>query len=174
MARSLKKGPFVDEHLRVKIEKMNATGDKKVFKTWSRRSTITPEMVGHTIAVHDGRKHVPGVHQRGDGRAQARRVRTHAHVPVPRRPGAIGAPMTAKQPSRYLRTSPPKVREVLGLIRGRDIEEARNRLRYCERGPAREMLKLLDSAVANAEANDNVPEDELFVVARATRTTARR
>ena len=59
MARSLKKGPFVDEHLRVKIERMNATGDKKVFKTWSRRSTITPEMVGHTIAVHDGRKHVP-------------------------------------------------------------------------------------------------------------------
>ena len=59
MARSLKKGPFVDEHLRVKIERMNASGDKKVFKTWSRRSTITPEMVGHTIAVHDGRKHVP-------------------------------------------------------------------------------------------------------------------
>jgi small subunit ribosomal protein S19 len=59
MARSLKKGPFVDEHLRLKIEKMNATGDKKVFKTWSRRSTVTPEMVGHTIGVHDGRKHVP-------------------------------------------------------------------------------------------------------------------
>lgn len=59
MARSLKKGPFVDEHLRVKIERMNSTGDKKVFKTWSRRSTVTPDMVGHTIAVHDGRKHVP-------------------------------------------------------------------------------------------------------------------
>ncbi len=64
---------------------------------------------------------------------------------------------------RYLRTSPPKVREVLGLIRGLDIEEARNRLRYCDRGPAKEMLKLLDSAVANAESNDNLPEDELFV-----------
>jgi small subunit ribosomal protein S19 len=59
MARSLKKGPFVDEHLLAKIERMNASGDRKVFKTWSRRSTITPEMVGHTIAVHDGRKHVP-------------------------------------------------------------------------------------------------------------------
>lgn len=59
MARSLKKGPFVDEHLLVKIEKANAGGDKRVIRTWSRRSTIIPEMVGHTIAVHDGRKHVP-------------------------------------------------------------------------------------------------------------------
>ena len=59
MPRSLKKGPFIDEHLRVKIERLNETNDKKVVKTWSRRSTITPDMVGHTIAVHDGRKHVP-------------------------------------------------------------------------------------------------------------------
>ena len=59
MPRSLKKGPVVDEHLRVKVERMNSTGERKVIKTWSRRSTITPEMVGHTIAVHDGRKHVP-------------------------------------------------------------------------------------------------------------------
>ena len=59
MPRSLKKGPFIDEHLRVKIERLNEANDKKVVKTWSRRSTITPEMVGHTIAVHDGRKHVP-------------------------------------------------------------------------------------------------------------------
>jgi small subunit ribosomal protein S19 len=59
MPRSLKKGPFVDEHLRVKVERMNEVGDRKVIKTWSRRSTITPDMVAHTIAVHDGRKHVP-------------------------------------------------------------------------------------------------------------------
>ena len=59
MPRSLKKGPFVDDHLRIKVEAMNASGDRKVIKTWSRRSTVTPEMVGHTIAVHDGRKHVP-------------------------------------------------------------------------------------------------------------------
>jgi len=59
MARSLKKGPFVDEHLLVKIEAANDSGDKRVIRTWSRRSDITPEMVGHTIAVHDGRKHVP-------------------------------------------------------------------------------------------------------------------
>jgi small subunit ribosomal protein S19 len=59
MARSLKKGPFVDEHLLVKVEKANASSDKRVIRTWSRRSTIIPEMVGLTIAVHDGRKHVP-------------------------------------------------------------------------------------------------------------------
>jgi small subunit ribosomal protein S19 len=59
MARSLNKGPFVDEHLLEKIERANRSGDKRVIKTWSRRSTIIPEMVGHTLAVHDGRKHVP-------------------------------------------------------------------------------------------------------------------
>ena len=59
MPRSLKKGPFVDDHLIDKIEELNSSGSKRVVKTWSRRSTIFPEMVGHTIAVHDGRKHVP-------------------------------------------------------------------------------------------------------------------
>ena len=59
MPRSIKKGPFVDEHLMVKVVEMNKKGDKRVIRTWSRRSTIVPEMVGHTIAVHDGRKHVP-------------------------------------------------------------------------------------------------------------------
>jgi small subunit ribosomal protein S19 len=57
--RSIKKGPFVDDHLMVKVADMNKKGDKRVIRTWSRRSTIVPEMVGHTIAVHDGRKHVP-------------------------------------------------------------------------------------------------------------------
>lgn len=59
MGRSLKKGPFVDEKLLKKILNMNKRHDKTVIKTWSRRSTIIPEMVGHTIAVHDGRKHIP-------------------------------------------------------------------------------------------------------------------
>ena len=59
MPRSLKKGPFVDDHLMKKVDEQNAKGEKKVIRTWSRRSTIFPEMVGHTIAVHDGRKHVP-------------------------------------------------------------------------------------------------------------------
>ena len=59
MSRSLKKGPFVDEHLLKKIDEQNTAGERRVIKTWSRRSTIIPDMVGHTIAVHDGRKHVP-------------------------------------------------------------------------------------------------------------------
>lgn len=59
MARSLKKGPFVDEHLQKKIQALNASSTKTVLKTWSRRSTITPDMVGHTIAVHNGKKFIP-------------------------------------------------------------------------------------------------------------------
>ncbi|MGB0561519.1 MAG: 30S ribosomal protein S19 [Spirulinaceae cyanobacterium] len=59
MSRSLKKGPFVADSLLTKIEKMNAKGEKKVIKTWSRASTILPNMVGHTIAVHNGRQHIP-------------------------------------------------------------------------------------------------------------------
>ena len=59
MSRSTKKGPYVDERLLKRIEDMNQAGDKQVIKTWSRDCTIFPQMVGHTIAVHDGRKHVP-------------------------------------------------------------------------------------------------------------------
>ena len=59
MARSLKKGAFADESLLKKVDALNAANDKQVIKTWSRRSTIYPQFVGHTIAVHDGRKHVP-------------------------------------------------------------------------------------------------------------------
>ncbi|MDO8879319.1 MAG: 30S ribosomal protein S19 [Coriobacteriia bacterium] len=59
MSRSLKKGPYVEPRLLKRIQDMNEAGEKRVIKTWSRASTIFPEMVGHTVAVHDGRKHVP-------------------------------------------------------------------------------------------------------------------
>jgi small subunit ribosomal protein S19 len=59
MSRSSKKGPFVEERLLARVEAMNSSGEKRMLKTWSRTSTIFPEMVGHTIAVHDGRRHVP-------------------------------------------------------------------------------------------------------------------
>lgn len=59
MARSLKKGPYVDQKLLRRIEEMNESGKKRVLKTWSRRSSIVPEMVGHTIAIHNGRTHIP-------------------------------------------------------------------------------------------------------------------
>jgi len=59
MSRSLKKGPFVADHLLTKVETLNEKGEKQVIKTWSRSSTIIPQMIGHTIAVHNGRQHVP-------------------------------------------------------------------------------------------------------------------
>ena len=59
MGRSLSKGPFVDDHLSKKIEALNAANDKKVIRTWSRRSTILPEFIGHTVAVHNGKKFIP-------------------------------------------------------------------------------------------------------------------
>jgi small subunit ribosomal protein S19 len=59
MARSVRKGPFVDEHLGKKVAQMNESGEKRVIKTWSRRSTITPDFVGHTLAVHNGNKFIP-------------------------------------------------------------------------------------------------------------------
>lgn len=59
MARSLKKGPFVDEHLIKKVQEMNKSGKKEVIKTWSRRSTIFPDFIGHTFAVHNGKEHIP-------------------------------------------------------------------------------------------------------------------
>lgn len=59
MARSVKKGPFVDDHLEKKIRKLNDSGGREIVKSWSRRSTITPDMIGHTIAVHNGKKFIP-------------------------------------------------------------------------------------------------------------------
>ena len=59
MSRSLKKGPFIDEHLMKKVETLNASNQKKVIQTWSRRSTIYPDFVGHTVAVHNGKTHLP-------------------------------------------------------------------------------------------------------------------
>jgi small subunit ribosomal protein S19 len=85
MPRSVKKGPFVDDHLAARVQDMNERGNKRVIRTWSRRSTIIPDMVGHTIAVHDGRKHVPIFitesmvgHKLGEF-APTRIFRTHGH-----------------------------------------------------------------------------------------------
>jgi small subunit ribosomal protein S19 len=69
LARSLKKGPFIDDHLLEKVELLNRRSEKKVIKTWSRRSTIIPEMVGHTVAVHNGKKIHSGLYYRKHGGA---------------------------------------------------------------------------------------------------------
>ena len=84
MSRSIKKGPFVAPELIKRVEELNKAGDKKVLKTWSRSSTIFPSFVGHTIAVHDGRRHVP-VYITGYGRPQAWRVCSDADLPRPLR-----------------------------------------------------------------------------------------
>ena len=85
MSRSSKKGPFAEERLLQRVRQLNESGDKRVVRTWSRTSTIFPEMVGHTIAVHDGRKHVPVYitesmvgHKLGEF-ALTRTFRTHGH-----------------------------------------------------------------------------------------------
>ncbi len=80
MTRSLKKGPFVDHHLLAKVEKAVATKDKKPVKTWSRRSMVLPEFIGLTIAVHNGKQHVPVYVTRPDGGPQAGRIRPDAHL----------------------------------------------------------------------------------------------
>ena len=74
MARSLKKGPFADEHLLKKVDALNASGEKAVIKTWSRRSTIFPSFVGHTFAVHDGRAHTEATARQKQGPVVKRRV----------------------------------------------------------------------------------------------------
>ncbi len=85
MSRSLKKGPFIDEGLMIKIKSLEESGEKKIIKTWSRASTIFPEMVGYTIAVHDGKKHIPVYvsesmvgHKLGEF-APTRSIRPHAY-----------------------------------------------------------------------------------------------
>ena len=85
MSTSIKKGPFVAPELYKRVEELNKAGDKKVLKTWSQSSIIFPSFVGHTIAVHDGRKHVPGLYHRRYGRSQAGRVRAHPDLPGPLR-----------------------------------------------------------------------------------------
>ena len=101
MPRSLKKGPFIDDHLKVKVEVLNARNEKKVVKTWSRRSTILPEMIGHTIAVHNGRKFIPVYiteqmvgHKLGEF-APTRTFKGHAVKAALERAAAPGAPAAA-------------------------------------------------------------------------------
>jgi small subunit ribosomal protein S19 len=108
MGRSLKKGPFVDTHLLEKVEVMNRGAEKKVIKTWSRRSTVVPEMVGHTLAVHNGRKFIPVYvtenmvgHKLGEFaptrifKGHTTRVAERAAAAAAATPGAPGAPGAA-------------------------------------------------------------------------------
>ena len=105
MPRSLKKGPFVDDPLREKVEALNARNEKKVIKTWSRRSTIVPEMIGHTLAVHNGKKFIPVYiteqmvgHKLGEF-APTRTFKGHAvRAALERAAGVAGAPAAGAAP----------------------------------------------------------------------------
>ena len=146
MARSIKKGPFVDKHLQVKVVDANRTKSKKVIKTWSRRSTVTPEMVGLTFAVHQGKKFIPVfvtenmvgtssaslrlrglstvtlviVRPRLQRRLQSRRPRP--------RSSTLGAgkwtPWKPRPFLRQVRISPRKMRIIANLVRGRRVDDA--------------------------------------------------
>jgi len=115
MARSLKKGPFIDSHLRDKVAGMNTRNEKKVIKTWSRRSTILPDMIGHTIAVHNGRKFIPVYvteqmigHKLGEF-APTRSFKGHAvKAALEKAAGVAGAPAAGAAPAGGGAPSAPK------------------------------------------------------------------
>ena len=168
MSRSLKKGPFVEPRLLDRIEKMNAAGEKNVVKTWSRSSTIFPEMVGHTIAVHDGRKHVPVYvtesmvgHKLGEF-APTRTFKGHSADKGKKRSEGVKT-MEAKAIARYVRVSPRKARIVIDLIRGKSVPAAREILQFSDRAIAEVVAKTLNSAVANAENQHHVRPETLIV-----------
>ena len=180
MPRSLKKGPFVDDHLLKKVDVLNEQGQKTVIKTWSRRSTIIPDMVGHTIAVHDGRKHVPVYvtesmvgHKLGEF-APTRTFKFHAGQEKWRRAPLMASSVTSARPTSAPASVPCTVTPASRPTRpvrcstssaaSRSPRPARSS-QFCERGAAETVAKVLDSAVANAAHNNDIPPDELFVAA---------
>src|SRR5581483_10823621 len=130
MSRSSKKGPFVEERLMSRIEAMNASGQKNMIRTWSRASTIFPEMVGHTIAVHDGRKHVPVF---------------ISEQMVGHKLGEFAPTRTLRAQAKWVHSSARKARLVTDLIRGRSVPEARTILAFSNRAVAKDVEKVLRS-----------------------------
>ena len=186
MSRSVKKGPFVQERLLARIHAMNESGKKTVVKTWSRASTIFPEMVGHTIAVHDGRKHVPVYvtedmvgHKLGEF-APTRTFRGHSGfrkdlwseirrsedmATRSREKSAARKANADKRPraiAKYVRISSRKVKVVIDLIRGKSVAEAKAILAFTPKAASEPVLKVLNSAVANAENNLDMSADQLL------------
>src|SRR5580658_8017776 len=132
MPRSLKKGPFVDDHLLKKVDGLNEKNEKRVIKTWSRRSTIIPDMVGHTIAVRDGEDlQVP---RRARARGEALMTATKTNE----RPGTRATLANSN-------IAPNKVREVLNLIRDVEYDRAADILAHTDRSAAPVVAKLLHS-----------------------------
>ena len=163
MTRSLKKGPFIDGHLRAKVERAAAIKDKKPIKTWSRRSTILPEFIGLTIAVHNGKQHVPiYVTDQMVGHKLGEFALTRTFKGHPADKKATNT-METQSIVRGVRLSVDKGRLVADLIRGKKVDQARDILKFTQKKAAGIVLKALDSAIANAEHNDGADIDELKV-----------
>ena len=167
MSRSIKKGPFCAPELLKRVDEMNQTGEKKVLKTWSRASTIFPSFVGHTFAVHDGRKHVPVYvtedmvgHKLGEF-APTRTFRGHAGSKTGSKEEERN--MEAKAHLRYARISPRKVQIVCDLIRGKSVAQANAILMGTPKAASELLLKLLKSAASNAENNHQMDPEKLYV-----------
>ena len=158
MGRSVKKGPFVQPKLLERVVEMNKSGNKQVLKTWSRSSTIFPEFVGHTFAVHDGRKHVPVYvtedmvgHKLGEF-APTKECVTMQDNTMPQ----------AVAKANYVRIAPRKVQIVLDLIRNQPADKALAILKHTPKAACEPLLKLLKSAIANAE-NKNMDTSNLYI-----------
>ena len=176
MPRSLKKGPFVDDHLLKKVDVQNEKNTKQVIKTWSRRSTIIPDFIGHTFAVHDGRKHVPVFvteamvgHKLGEF-APTRTFK--GHIKDDRSKAESGEPedrvTTTEFPSavakaRFVRVSPRKARRVIDLVRGRSVADALDILRWAPQAASEPVAKVIASAAANAQNNNGLDPATLVV-----------
>ena len=165
MARSLKKPPFVHYKLVQRVETMQGSGKKSVIKTWSRASTITPDFVGLTIAVHNGRQFIPvfvtenmGARKRLKAEARKEAMKNIAIAKLNNCP-----------------TSPRKMRLVADTVRGKDVFEALNILRFSAQEASGRIEKLLRSAIANWEAKNSgaSPEDSKLTVSEIFVDSAR-
>ena len=168
MGRSVSKGPFVDGHLMDKVVAMNDRNEKKVMRTWSRRSTILPDFIGHTIAVHNGKKFIPVYvteNMVGHKLGEFSPTRTfNGHVGKSEKSGKYEIDMEARAEARYIRISPQKARLVIDLIRGQQAGKAINILRSTNKRIAPTVEKVLRSAIANAEnKSTDVDVDRLYI-----------
>ena len=169
MPRSLKKGPFVDGHLMKKVDSAVANSDRRVLKTWSRRSTILPEMVGLTFAVHNGKKFVPVFvtenmvgHKLGEF-SPTRTFHGHAADKKAKAAKKEGRDMESKAIAKFQRVSPRKTRLVARNVQGLGVEEAMNLLRFTPNKPAGVLYGVVKSALANASQLGGVDVDAMVV-----------
>ena len=169
MSRSLKKGPYINVSLEKKILAMNESGKKNVVKTWARASMISPDFVGHTVAVHNGNKFIPVYitenmvgHKLGEF-SENKIMGARKRLAAEQRKAANKTQYFAKL--KGCPSSPRKMRYVVDMIRGMEVNRALGVLRFSKKAASENVEKLLRSAIANWEAkNDRKAEDgELYI-----------